>query len=81
MYLVPFVGNIFRNIRKRTVQRGTQLIERFGLHVVVRLQTPNGLTVDPTVLSELIGRDALLLHNCPKTVKNDHSDHNLHKTS
>ena len=46
-----------------TVQHGAQFIQRFRFHIFIGPQPPDGLAVDAALLSELVSRHALLLHN------------------
>lgn len=68
------IRDIFRNVFQTTTENIAEFIQGFGLHVFVGLQPANGFTVDPALLSELIGGDFFLFHGLPKAVKTNHTD-------
>ena len=65
----------FGNVLQPAMEEGTKLIEGLGLHIIVGLQTANGLAVDTALLPQMVGGDLLLLHGFPKSVKSNHFAH------
>jgi len=72
-----FVSDIFyilHNVLDLAIQSRTELVERFGLDVVICAQTADGLAVNAAFFAQLIGCDTFGLQCFPKIVECDHLD-------
>ena len=63
--LCRIIRDIFGNVSELTGQYGAQLVQSFGLHIIVGPETADGFAVNAAFFSQLIGGDAFFLHQHP----------------